>query len=737
MTRAILSSTPVGNSTLRGLLCAAILALSLPLPHDASAASLQVDDDGVQCPGAGFTTIQAAVTAAAAGDTIKVCPGSYAEQVTIDKALKIKGKAPKYKDCNTLGAPDPTRARDLSKHLRSPGLGGIGIDVLASGVRIQNIVVTHAGETGIRTDPAYAGFSLKKSRLHRRTPTACTSIRAALPESSVKANCFRKNGFAGIRTRYGLKDAVISKNLFFETTNAAAIIVDQEPGSTTDRLEVIANKSQGDSTFAVILGTVDSVFAKNTVDSTVGTAIFVGGNNVNLEISKNTVTNAGTRGIRFNTAAFGGSANTGVLVANNVVDKAGVHGIAIDSSTGETTLTSSTIEKNTVTNSGQSGSGDGIRIEDPTASGANTGNTIDKNTISGSFNHDCHDDTPNTGNTWTGNTATTQSVANLCFSGPANGTVHVVCGDNVVGPGEQCDEGIGNSDAPDATCRTDCRVQRCGDGILDAGAGEACEADSDCVVSESCFNCACATTATLLGELPFSVIPGPSVNAPVDDGQSTWLKVTSLVPGINNGSQGNFNSGPLLLAAGAVDGNGIAPLLVKQTAYIGANAPAAGGGGKVCFRIEQDPSNLGFVDCDGGSNVDASLMVNSHGTSANDVPALTVGGGGDSGAGAAVIRVLVTGALSSNPTLACEDANYTGAPFTVTAFTTGTAAGTILNPRQGGASIGHTLAGQPFNCANWVENSGASIVMPNTNMDVTVPLLGNYDIVQTWRLNDD
>jgi hypothetical protein len=106
--------------------------------------------------------------------------------------------------------------------------------------------------------------------------------------------------------------------------------------------------------------------AKNTVDSTPH-CDRVGGNNVNLEISKNTVTNAGTRAIRFNTAAFnpGSAASTGVLVSSNVIDKAGVNGIAIDSSAGESTLASSTIEKNTVTDSGTSGAGDGIRVEDP------------------------------------------------------------------------------------------------------------------------------------------------------------------------------------------------------------------------------------------------------------------------------------------------------------------------------------------------------------------------------------
>jgi hypothetical protein len=58
---------------------------------DNRGATLTVDDDHVQCPRAQYSSIQAAVLAAHPGDRINVCPGTYREQVKINKPLTVQG----------------------------------------------------------------------------------------------------------------------------------------------------------------------------------------------------------------------------------------------------------------------------------------------------------------------------------------------------------------------------------------------------------------------------------------------------------------------------------------------------------------------------------------------------------------------------------------------------------------------------------------------------------------------
>ncbi len=71
------------------------------------------------------------------------------------------------------------------------------------------------------------------------------------------------------------------------------------------------------------------------------------------------------------------------------------------------------------------------------------------------------------------------------------------CGNGVVDDGEECDDGAANSAAPNASCRPDCHLRRCGDGIVDGLYGELCDdgntengdgCSADCRSLEFCGN---------------------------------------------------------------------------------------------------------------------------------------------------------------------------------------------------------------------------------------------------------
>jgi hypothetical protein len=129
-----------------------LFALMLAAPAVADAATLAVDDDGAQCPAAEFTMVQAAVDAAAPGDTIAVCPGVYVEgsgavgtnALTITKDLTIKGAGA------DLVAIEPKRSTptggqiaEASKDIRN----GRGDIVAAVGATAVPITVNISGVT--------------------------------------------------------------------------------------------------------------------------------------------------------------------------------------------------------------------------------------------------------------------------------------------------------------------------------------------------------------------------------------------------------------------------------------------------------------------------------------------------------------------------------------------------------------------------------------------------------------
>jgi hypothetical protein len=260
--------------------------------------------------------------------------------------------------------------------------------------------------------------------------------------------------------------------------------------------------------------------------------------------------------------------------------------------------------------------------------------------------------------------------------------------------------------------------------------------------------------------LNFTVTAGQSALCPPSNEPTSWFKVVGpptngLIGAVCNGTRGNFSAGPVVLVGGSPDANGVASLSISTPVVIGAQDPSALDDNFNCWRIESN--GTGFVDCDGGSNVDGAVTVNSNTTAAPPPPDwddawLTAPSGvTNSGAGAALIPITI----KTQNAVACpapDDASWAAITPHHTVAVTGTATTTITNARKcpgGSGLVGNcpnppyvvSLAGANFNCSNWTTNSGAKIVIPNLDLDVDFgtalgATLGIGDIAETLRLND-
>ena len=123
-----------------------LLSISLAVPPIALTQDrdhkpdLLVDDDKVQCPSATFTSIQDAINAANPGSLIRVCPGTYREQLSVTKSLNIQGDngaivIPTGMVANTTGfSGSPIAAAVLVKDAGNVEIQGLIVDTAHNGI---------------------------------------------------------------------------------------------------------------------------------------------------------------------------------------------------------------------------------------------------------------------------------------------------------------------------------------------------------------------------------------------------------------------------------------------------------------------------------------------------------------------------------------------------------------------------------------------------------------------------
>lgn len=126
----------LSRSILHAVACAGTLLVGVEV---ATSAVLNVDGGDAGCDdiiGAPYCTIQAAVTAATAGDTVSVAPGIYDEQVVVDTALTIDGAG------SASTVIEPSSVAPNTTHLFSAiPISAVLLVDAASGVTIRDVGV--------------------------------------------------------------------------------------------------------------------------------------------------------------------------------------------------------------------------------------------------------------------------------------------------------------------------------------------------------------------------------------------------------------------------------------------------------------------------------------------------------------------------------------------------------------------------------------------------------------------
>ena len=384
-------------------------------PPAAALAVIVVGTPSATCPNPQHATIQAAVNAASAEDTIRVCAGTYNEAVTVNKPLVFRG-ARAGVDARA------GRTNPAQESIVEPPAGSTGFTVTGgvSDVTVDGFTVRNSTADGIDTLSGGSGFTIvnniitgNRIGINFRSPGTSSSLSLISQNRLVDNNNSLPQGGTGVFLGggQGTNFTSITQNRFSGHVNADVNTQGVLDGSDpAEELSITSNTSVDSSTFLVLVNADGPAVATNQVTKNSalpsGSAVLVDSNTDQAQIQGNIITGGAGTGINV-TAQFGSLApSTGLNVTGNVISSR-TNGVSVSE------LDSGTFSGNVIRGS----SNNGIQVNSsvtPTVPLVFSGNVATGNGV-----WDANDDTSGggtagTANTWTGNVCPKDDPNGIC-----------------------------------------------------------------------------------------------------------------------------------------------------------------------------------------------------------------------------------------------------------------------------------------------------------------------------------
>jgi parallel beta-helix repeat protein len=366
-------------------------AAALATPVAAAGATRWVDDDGhagpTSCNGthAAPKTIQGGIAASSAGDTVKVCPGTYTGAVKIGKRnLKVVSA----QTGQAIVRPSATQAADVPLVLIKRAAGA-----LFKGFALE--FPTNAPCAGL-----YYGVKIHRSPYAQLLDNTLTAT-----GTNTEGTCQYQ---LAIKLESGSHHAKVAGNTLTDY-GYGGIDFSQSPNSTIDANTInflhadVSSCPTCSTTYGIAID-YSSTKAKVTNNTIQGAAAGA------VPLETGIWAREATSTIDGNTISYADSGidvsapSTGSTVSNNQIDHSSMFGIVL-----------SAVHSNSVVGNNVSTSSYGI-----VANSASTGNTLTGNTALGNSVYDCVDQTNSVDpsgieNNWTGNTGALADPVEICL----------------------------------------------------------------------------------------------------------------------------------------------------------------------------------------------------------------------------------------------------------------------------------------------------------------------------------